>query len=64
VFFKFNFKVTFNNKYIYVVILYLQMTQHVAILIPRLITVEFLLFIKSQFTTDAQNFLHLNLEHV
>jgi hypothetical protein len=28
--------------------------------VPSLITVEFLLFITSQFTTNAQNILHLN----
>jgi len=30
------------------------------VLFPSLITVEFLLFIKSQFATNVQNILHLN----
>jgi len=28
--------------------------------VPSLITVEFLLFIKSQFTTNVENILHVN----
>jgi hypothetical protein len=43
----------YNNKYF--ILSYILFTTF-----PNLITVEFLLYIKSQFTTNAQNILQLN----
>jgi len=41
-------------------IFYSQLTQYIYSTSSKLITVQFLLFVKSQFTTDAQNILDLN----
>jgi hypothetical protein len=62
-FLEFNWKSTFNSKYLNCVTVYLQLTLHIctfAVNLPSLITVEFLLFIKSQFIINTENVLHLN----
>ena len=59
--FEFSRNISFNNKYLNFVIYYWQITQYVCSThVPNWISVEFTLYIKSQFTTDAQNVSHLN----
>jgi hypothetical protein len=47
-FFLFNWKITFNNKYLNSVMDYLQLTSHFTVHFPSLMSVVILLFIKSQ----------------
>jgi len=56
--FKYNLKITFKLSY---VIFYLTLTLHLQYTSPFPITVQFLLFTKSQFTRNTQNILHPNL---
>jgi hypothetical protein len=58
---EFKYKITANNKYLIYVIFYLQLIHYTlfTIHVPSSITVEFLSFIRPQFTTDVQNALHL-----
>jgi hypothetical protein len=58
--FWFNLRITFNNKYLKVCNILLTTDSTFKIHVPTPITVEFLLFIKSQFTTVAHSILPLN----
>jgi hypothetical protein len=58
--FQFNWKTTFYHKYFNYVVCNLNWYNTFTIHVPNLITIGFLLFIKSQFTINAQNVLHLN----
>jgi len=60
--FEFHWKITFNNKCLSYVILCNTYNWHnrFTLNVPNFINVEFLLFLKSQFTINAQNIPHLN----
>jgi len=55
-----NWNITFNNKYLDCVTFHLQLTQYIHNTLPNLVTLEFLLFIQSQLTTNVQNALHMD----
>jgi hypothetical protein len=50
----------FNYRNIKYVIFYSQLRQYLYSDVPNLMTVEFLLSVKSQFTANIQNTLHVN----
>jgi hypothetical protein len=58
VLFWFNWNITFNNKYLNYVMCYWQLTSQFIMHFPNLMSIDILLFVKSQLTTHSSNVLH------